>query len=111
MNILFDIGGTVLGLVDNSLRPGVKELLENLRGKGHRVDFWTGGSGRQVMEYRRVFRENGVEGKIYSKLQPLPFTPDLCIDDSDSEESVRTIIVKPYLGEDWEASRIKIDIS
>jgi len=111
MNILFDIGGTVLGIIDNSLRPGVKELIEDLRGKGHLVAFWTVGSPRQIEEYRRVLRENGIEGEIYNKLRPLPFKPDLCIDDSDSQGPARTIIVDPYLGKDWEATRIKIDIS
>jgi len=31
MRIMFDLMGTVLGALDRSLRPGIKDLIEELR--------------------------------------------------------------------------------
>jgi len=78
MRIIFDLMGTIFGAVDMSLRPGIKETIEGLRSRGCLVDFWTSGP---MGEYKFLLRRHGIEGAVYSKLEKLPFTPDLCVDD------------------------------
>lgn len=79
MHIIFDISGTVIGSLDSSLRPGIRETLEALRLSGNRVDFWTGGP---LEDYRDLLGSLGIEGRVFSKNSPLPFRPDICVDDS-----------------------------
>lgn len=78
MRIMFDILGTVLGAMDESPRPGIKETIEALRESGASVSFWT--SGRPE-NYCALLKNAGIEGEVFSKGKALPFTPDLCVDD------------------------------
>ena len=78
MRILFDLTGTVFGALDNTMRPDIRETIEELRVGGHRVSFWTSG---RVEEMERLLCENNMEGAVYSKSESLAFEPDLCIDD------------------------------
>ena len=78
MRIIFDLMGTVFGALDSSLRPGIAETIKTLRESGNRVDFWTSG---RVDNYRALLKNSGIEGDVYSKQEPLPFVPDICVDD------------------------------
>ncbi len=78
MVIMFDIMGTVLGALDRSPRPGIRETIDSLRENGNTVAFWTSGN---VEDYRAVMKLAGIEGDVYSKMGALPFTPDVCVDD------------------------------
>ncbi|MFQ5736879.1 MAG: hypothetical protein ACE5GY_08470 [Thermodesulfobacteriota bacterium] len=78
MRIIFDLMGTVLGALDHSPRPGIRETITALRDGGNRVCFWTSGN---VENYRAFLRVAGIEGDVYSKAEPLPFKPDVCVDD------------------------------
>lgn len=80
MHIIFDLMGTVFGLVDMSLRPGIKETVTALRESGITVDFWTGGNAE---DFSKVLESRGIKGNVYSKWKPLPFAPDLYVDDED----------------------------
>lgn len=78
MRIMFDLMGTVFGALDMSLRPGIKDTINALRESGMRVDFWTSGP---VENYRFLLKQEGLAGDVYSKNAPLPFDPDICVDD------------------------------
>jgi len=82
MRIIFDIMGTVLGSLDESLRPGIAETIEALRESGNQVDFWTSG---RADNYRAFLKISGIEGDVYSKQEPLPFVPDICVDDDPQQ--------------------------
>jgi len=75
---MFDLMGTVFGSLDESLRPGITDTIKALRDSGNSVDFWTSG---RVDNYTEHLRRAGLEGELYSKLEPLPFVPDICVDD------------------------------
>ncbi len=77
MHIIFDLMGTVLGALDMTLRPGIKETISNLRASGIEVSFWTSGP---VDYYKDVLRRTGIDGEIYRK-GAIPFKPDVCVDD------------------------------
>lgn len=98
MRIIFDIMGTIFGALDMSLRPGIKDTIETLRSEGCSVDFWTSGPKE---EYKRLLKELGIEGAVYSKLTNLPFTPDLCIDDlPDRWMPFRVLKVNTHISKD-----------
>ncbi|MBI5642255.1 MAG: HAD family hydrolase [Deltaproteobacteria bacterium] len=82
MHIMFDLAGTVLGALDMSLRPGIKETISALRERGVKVNFWTNGP---VDYYKHILKEVGLDGDIYSKAKELPFKPDICVDDEPNE--------------------------
>lgn len=77
--IIFDIAGTVLGSSDSTLRPGIKDTLNALKNRCWTVFFWTGGD---VNYYARALHLCGIKTAVYSKYKPLPFTPDLYVDDN-----------------------------
>ena len=89
MNIFFDMDYTILGL-DGSLRPGTREVFEQLVARGHDVYVWSGMGGVRWDEVRRSGLEPFVKG-VYRK--PLadfraglercgvPVVPDFVIDD------------------------------
>lgn len=105
MRIIFDIGGTVIGLADMSLRPGIKETIDVLRLSGNAVDFWTGGP---IVEYSFLLSKFGVAGTVYSKNNRLPFVPDICVDDDPSERLPgKVVLVQPYFGTDMPHEEIK----
>lgn len=78
MNIIFDLSGTVFGSSDRSLRPGMKEAIQALRESGNTVEFWTSDPSESFDE---LLRSEGIEGRVFSKWEPLPFVPDICVDD------------------------------
>ncbi len=82
MRIIFDLMGTVFGAVDMSLRPGIKETIEALRENGFHVAFWTGGP---LDQYRDHLKTNGIIGEVYRKEGPLPYSPDICVDDNPED--------------------------
>ena len=111
MHIMFDVKGTVLGLMDNSLRPGIKDLIVELRRQGHEVSFWTGGITK-MKEYREVLSKNGIPGEIYSKNLALPFNVDLFVDDDEEVVPGKTLMVKSHVCKDFDdEDDIRIDIS
>lgn len=106
MRILFDLTGTIFGAIDASLRPGIKETIECLRACGADVRFWTGG---QRDYYSALLRKNGIEGDVLSKHKPLPFVPDLCVDDEDLPLSAFKVYkVAPHIAEDLPGSPILV---
>lgn len=93
---MFDVSGTVLGIIDLSLRPGIQKTIEGLRESGMEVNFWTSGP---VDYYSSLLERSGLKGKVYKKMEPLPFTPDICVDDDpDDWFAGRTYRVMPHLG-------------
>ncbi len=98
MRIIFDVSGTVLGIIDLSLRPGIQKTIEGLRESGMEVSFWTSGP---VDYYRSLLEQSGFSGKVYKKKEPLPFIPDICVDDDPDEWFAgMTYRVLPHLGSD-----------
>lgn len=97
MKILFDLCGTVFGLKDDSLRPGIKELIRELQCAGHNVCFWTGGD---VNGYRLLLKNAEIVGhEVFDQGGPLPFVPDLYVDDCVFPSEAKNVIeVKPYIG-------------
>lgn len=105
MRIIFDLMGTIFGAVDGSLRPGIKETIEKLREEGCTVGFWTSGP---MDDYEAMLRESGLEGPLYSKLNPLPFIPDLCVDDLPEKwMPARVLKVNTHISEDAPGSVIQ----
>lgn len=78
MNIIFDIRGTVLAVEDLSPRPYIGELIDELRSCGNDVYFWSD-EARSAVAPR--LKSEGLKGILYTKDDPLPFTPDLCVED------------------------------
>jgi hypothetical protein len=96
MRILFDVSGTVLGMADMTPRPGIRETIETLRNFGNAVDFWTGGP---TSEYSFILSQLGIDGTVYSKNNPLPFVPDICVDDDPIEFlPCKVVVVPKYIG-------------
>ena len=104
MHVMFDLAGTVFGLLDMSLRPGIRETLAELRCAGIKVDFWTSGS---VENYSALLGNSGIEGEVYSKHCRLPFTPDVCVDDDPCGATQgRVVKVRPHIAIDYPCDRI-----
>lgn len=82
MLIMFDLMGTVIGSIDLSPRPGIKETIKALRESGNDVRFWTSGP---VDYYRSVLENLGIPGEVFPKNATVPFKPDLCIDDEPQD--------------------------
>ena len=88
MNVFFDVDYTILGL-DNTLRPGTKEVFQRLIGDGHLVYLWSGVGLRWevVKEHELGSFLSGVYEKpthhFEERLEELgvPLTPDFVIDD------------------------------
>lgn len=88
VKIFFDVDYTILGL-DNSLRPGTKEVFQKLLDDGHYIYIWSG-----MGERWEVIEEHGLGGYVsgvYGKpkdnfdknfeLLKVPEIPDFVIDD------------------------------
>jgi hydroxymethylpyrimidine pyrophosphatase-like HAD family hydrolase len=88
MKIVFDLQGTITGIIDDSLRPKIVDTINALRSDGHEVYFWTGS---------RRYYAGGIEGQIFSKFEALPFNPDIYVDDSEEIVKGRTLIVNPHI--------------
>ncbi|MBI5343857.1 MAG: hypothetical protein HZB21_06895 [Deltaproteobacteria bacterium] len=108
MRILFDLSGTVFGVMDMSLRPGIKDTIEALRAKGCDVDFWTNGP-RQI--YAAFLERAGIKGVVFQKGADLPFKPDICIDDEPQEWMPGMVLnVSMYLSEGMQCDVIPASI-
>ena len=57
MNIFFDVDGTLISFLDQSLRPGVAEVFERLVQDGHRIYIWSGVGIRWEEIDRHALRE------------------------------------------------------
>lgn len=82
MHVMFDLLGTVIGAMDYSLRPGIRETIGVLRKRGCIIGFWTSG---RTDDYSAILRNLGIEGEVHKKGTALPFVPDLCVDDEPEE--------------------------
>ena len=88
MKIFFDVDYTILGL-DDTLRPGTMETLEQLREEGHEIYIWSGmGQRWEVVEKHNLTPlVSGVYEKpthhFHERLEELgvPFEPEFVIDD------------------------------
>jgi hypothetical protein len=88
MKIFFDVDYTILGL-DDTLRPGTMETLEQLKEEGHEIYIWSGmGQRWEVVEKHNLTPlVSGVYEKpthhFHERLEELgvPFEPEFVIDD------------------------------
>ena len=88
MKIFFDVDYTILGL-DDSLRPGTIETLQQLKDEGNEIYIWSGmGQRWEVVEKHNLTPlVSGVYEKpthhFHERLEELgvPFEPDFVIDD------------------------------
>ena len=83
-----DVDYTLIG-VDNSLRPGVKELFQRLRDDGHKIYIWSG-VGIRWTEMRRNDLQDMVEDCLMKPIDHfeqglidhnIPVRPDFVVDD------------------------------
>ena len=109
MNIFFDVDYTLIGL-DNSLRPGAREVLQRLKDEGNTIYIWSGMGIRWTEVYEHDLQslvadcfvkplENFAEAveKALAE-QKLPVRPDLVIDDhQEVPTALGGIWVRPYL--------------
>ena len=105
MNIFFDMDYTLLGL-DNSIRPGTKEVMQRLIADGHTIYVWSG-MGIRWAEVREHQLESYVTDCFVKPLenfvealakQGLPAQPDVVIDDyPEVPQALGGIWVRPYL--------------
>ena len=88
MKIFFDVDYTILGL-DNTLRPGTLETIQQLRDDSHEVYIWSGMGERWevVKKHELTPLVSGVYEKpthhFHERLEELgvPFEPEFVIDD------------------------------
>ena len=88
MKIFFDVDYTILGL-DDSLRPGTLETLQQLKDEGNEIYIWSGmGQRWEVVEKHNLTPlVSGVYEKpthhFHERLEEVgvPFEPDFVIDD------------------------------
>ncbi|PKB78984.1 MAG: hypothetical protein BZY88_15630 [SAR202 cluster bacterium Io17-Chloro-G9] len=88
MKIFFDVDYTILGL-DDSLRPGTLETLQQLKDEGNEIYIWSGmGQRWEVVEKHNLTPlVSGVYEKpthhFHERLEELgvPFEPEFVIDD------------------------------
>lgn len=59
---LFDIDGTIL--LGNSIIPGSKEKIEELRKNGKKIGFFTNNSSKNPEKYVEKFKEFGIDSKL-----------------------------------------------
>lgn len=59
---LFDIDGTIL--LGNTLIPGAKEKIEELRKNGKKISFFTNNSSKNPKKYVEKFKEFGIESEL-----------------------------------------------
>ena len=88
MNIFFDVDYTILGM-DDSLRPGTKEIFQRLIDDGHLVYIWSGlGPRWEVVRKHKLEKfASGVYEKPTERFMErlveleVPLVPDFVIDD------------------------------
>lgn len=105
MNVFFDMDYTILGM-DGSLRPGTREVFEQLVARGHDVYVWSG-MGARSAEVRDCGLEPFVKGVFRKPLTHfrsalprfgIPVVPDFVIDDyPDIVECFGGVCIKAYV--------------
>ena len=104
MNIFFDMDYTILSM-DNTLRPGTKDVFQSLLRDGHTLYIWSG----QGIRWREV-EEHGLRNLVADcfekpleryaeklRAQALGVWPDLVVDDyPEVPNALGGIWVKPY---------------
>ena len=60
---LFDIDGTIL--LGNTLIPGAKEKIEELRKNGKKISFFTNNSSKNPKKYVEKFKEFGIKSEFF----------------------------------------------
>ena len=105
MNIFFDMDQTLLG-TDDTLRPGVKEVLQRLKDDGHTLYIWSG-VGIRWAEVHQHGLESVITDCFVKPLQHyvqgreklgLPVKPDLVVDDyPEVPTALGGIWIRPYL--------------
>ncbi|MEE8442252.1 MAG: HAD family hydrolase [Dehalococcoidia bacterium] len=105
MNIFFDMDYTLLG-IDDTLRPGAREVMQRLKDEGHVLYVWSG-NGIRWTEVRHHGLEPLVTDCFVKPLSnyaeatekmKLPVKPDLVIDDyPEVPTAMGGIWVRPYL--------------
>ena len=116
MNVFFDVDYTILGL-DNTIRPGTKEVFQRLIGDGHLVYLWSGVGLRWevVKEHELGSLLSGVYEKpthhFEERLEELgvPFTPDFVIDDyPEIVAAFGGVWVPPYFSKQNEDKQMEL---
>lgn len=123
MNIFFDVDYTLVGGMDGSLRPGVREVFQRLKKDGHHIYVWSG-VGPRWHEVRRhqleslvidCFTKPITDYYQQMKAMNLPVEPDLVVDDFPQvAQALGGISVAPYTFEnanDREMERVYQTIS
>jgi hypothetical protein len=106
VNVFFDVDHTIVD-ADERLRPGVRELFEDLRAAGHEIYLWSGLGAR--WEIVRAHRLNGLVRACFVKplyqyermLEPLGIRvrPDYVVDDHPHlVAAFGGSVVAPYTG-------------
>jgi hypothetical protein len=89
VNVFFDIDNTIIGTIDGSVRPGTREVFEQLLERGHDIYIWSGMGVRTAL-IRKAGLEPFVTG-VYQKpishfeeglvRYGVPVVPDFIVDD------------------------------
>jgi len=88
MNIFFDVDFTILGL-DNTLRPGTRELFDKLVKDGHKIYIWSGVGARhqEIKNHELGAFVSGIYTKPLENFRVnlercgIPIVPDFVLDD------------------------------
>ena len=104
MNIFFDVDYTILGM-DDTLRPGTKEVFRQLHIDGHKIYIWSG-NGIRWHEVRLhgldpyvvdCFQKPLYRFEEQMKALGIPIRPDLVVDDyQEVPEALGGIWAHPY---------------
>ncbi len=88
LNVFFDVDYTILGL-DDSVRPGTRDVFQRLIADGHKIYIWSG-VGIRWPDIRRVKLDDLIVNCYVKPLRDyaeslashgVPFVPDFVIDD------------------------------
>jgi hypothetical protein len=89
VNVFFDIDNTIIGTIDGSVRPGTREVFEQLIERGHDIYIWSGMGVRTAL-IRKAGLEPFVKGVYHKPISHfeeglarygVPVVPDFIVDD------------------------------
>lgn len=107
MNVFFDVQGTLLG--GGAARPHVREVFEELSGRGHHLYIWSSGGESYA---RRAAEALGVSDLVrgcFSKSAPLPVRVDFAVDDHPAMvEPYGGYAVRPFRGDPDDAALLAV---
>ena len=105
LNLFFDVDYTILGL-DDTLRPGTKEVFQRLKEDGHDIYIWSG-NGIRWREVRMhnlepfvtdCFEKPLSNFEAQMQASGIPVRPDLVVDDyPEIANALGGIWIRPYL--------------